>query len=96
MYDAPGFYKGNESDFTSQTFKARTYLVHQKEILYTVQWSITVTKDKEGKWSAPVVSMDKSGPGKLDFPADVNADEWVWAYQDHARTKPIKVANPLK
>ena len=72
MYDAPGMTK--ENYFTSETFKARSYLVYKKEIIYTVEWSITITKTN-GVWSDPVVTIDKSGAGKLDFPVDANAND---------------------
>lgn len=93
MYDAPGFPKN--ADDVSETFKSRTYLVYKKEIIYTVEWSITITK-KDGVWSDPTVTIDKRGPGRLDFPVDINAAEWVWRYSDAALTTPVKVSNPLK
>jgi hypothetical protein len=93
MYDLPAMTK--EDHFTSETFKARSYLVYKKEVIYTVEWSITITKT-DGVWSDPVVTIDKSGPGKLDFPVDANANDWVWRYKDTALTDPVKVSNPLK
>jgi hypothetical protein len=92
--DNPGVKQNNK--FISTMDEFRTYLVYDKKIIYTIEWNKTSVQDTDThKWTVATL-IQKSGQGALDFPVDIKAAKWPWAFTDEGLKNESLIPSPLK